>query len=80
MNLKPNKYSDEQMKQAFDLVKDKEHWKNPIKVTLPFTTSEETLDIIFEAVVYYTGSMAEIYKVKKGYRVEAIGYFMAVGA
>ncbi len=78
--MKPTKYTDEQMRAAFELVKNKEHWKNPVRATLPFTTSEETLDIIFEAIIYYTGSFPEIYKNKKGYRVEAEGYYNASGA
>ena len=64
---------------AFDRVKDSERWKNPICSLMAPPTDEER-QIIFEAIVFYTGSLATFTPEGDLVRVEAAGYYMAIGA
>jgi hypothetical protein len=69
----------EAMSKAFDLVKDGEHWKNPIDKTLELT--DEQRRITEDAIIFYAGCVPTITKVAGGkYRVRAVGYYNAVGA
>ncbi len=51
--IKP--FTHEELETAFDLVKDKEHWKNPI---YSYCTSEE-IKIIAAAIQYFTATEAK---------------------
>lgn len=70
-------YSQNQMAPAFDLVKDSEHWKNPIDKVIP---ADSDTNLIHAAVAFYTGSHAEFTPVDDGLRVTADGYYVAIGA
>ena len=73
------RYPKEEMTEAFNRVCNKENWKNPIDTTIRAT--EKDLDVIHDAIVFFTGSMADIWKVRKGmYRVQAAGYYLTIGA
>ena len=56
-------YTTEQLKEAFDKVKDKTDWKNPIKAVIEKT---EDMSLIQEAIMYYTATLADFTKLKKG--------------
>ena len=65
---------------AFNRVKNPEHWKYPIDATIEIADLHEQR-MIAEAVVYFCGCVAEIVRVGRNrYRVTAIGYFAAIGA
>jgi len=73
-HIRPRKtYSGEQLSIAFDSVKNKDHWKNPIDAIINVTD----MDIVSEAIIYFTATEAEFGKPKDGkVRVRAIGYYM----
>lgn len=65
---------------AFDRVKDTDRWKNPIDATIDIE-SDEDRSIIYQAIIFYTGSIATFTLNKnKQERVEADGYYVAIGA
>jgi len=60
------------MSDAFDLVQDKEHWKNPIDAVIP----EEKRSIVEQAINYYAGGGARFVPAGEGkLRVAAPGYW-----
>lgn len=64
---------------AFSRVENKTNWKMPIDATVGLTDYERAE--MAEAVVFFTGSVAEFEIVTGGqYRVKARGYYAAVGA
>jgi hypothetical protein len=80
-------------RQVFEAVQNPEHWKLPVSATIPqsFATEAEIRD----AVAYFTGSVAIITAdevivsphpsalvrmLVPAWRVEAVGYYAAVGA
>lgn len=71
-------YSTDQLKMAFDQVKNKSHWKNPVSATI----FEDDLNIVSAAVAFYTGSNVEVTRTYKNgkVRIYAAGYFNAIGA
>lgn len=78
MNLL-TRFTRNEMKEQFDRVADKQHWKNPIDATVSLTPRERA--VLCEAVVFFTGSVPTVEKVGFGvYRITAAGYFAAVGA
>lgn len=66
-------YSLEQLTEAFDKVKDENHWKNPIDAIVP----SDQKDILEKAIPWFTGTEAVFEKCKKDghLRVTAPGYF-----
>lgn len=71
-------YSQDELEQAFKLVRPASHWKDPISAKVPADTN---LDLLQFAVGYYTGSLAEISKADDGqFLVEADGYYATIGA
>lgn len=48
-------YTREELKEAFDKVKAKTHWKDPIK---SWCLAKDK-DVIYEAVIYYTATVPE---------------------
>lgn len=71
------KYTQEQLEQAFNLVKDKTNWKNPIKAKVPLDTD---IELITEAVIHFTGGSPEIVQRKTHYQVSASGYYLCIGS
>ena len=70
----------EELSAAFDLVKDKERWKNPIDTTLD-SCDEEKQRLIEDAIIHFTGSVADVTRLKDGkVRFCADGYYIAIGA
>lgn len=70
-----------ELQEAFRKVSNKEHWKYPVRCTLPAETSEHDVLMIEEAVAFFTGSIAICHRFKNGkVRVTADGYFRAIGA
>lgn len=77
-------YSEEELHSAFDRVKNKEHWKLPIRCTIDYK-DEDDIDLIRESVIYFTGSVPdidvrELKNGKKRVKVSAVGYYIAIGA
>ncbi len=72
------------MHDAFTAVADKEHWKNPIDAVV----SEKLVDILRDAIPFFTGSIPEFFDRDENGRpygdgkvcVVADGYFVAIGA
>lgn len=79
-----------QLHQAFDLVKPRPHWKDPIdrwvdleNERVPGVAVQEQVDLITEAVTWFTGSVPEFFYAAGSttrVRVLAAGYYAAVGA
>lgn len=67
---------------VFNLVCDKQNWKNRIDATLPGAlVSLSLLLAIQDAVVYFTGSKASYKELPNGdYRITALGYYAICGA
>lgn len=66
--------------QAFNRVASKANWKNPIKAEV-FTQDEVALAVIREAVIFFAGCRPTFTKTWDGWtKVEAVGYYQAVGA
>lgn len=82
----PPEYTQEQLEAAFKLVQPAENWKNPINAQVYLDDAEK--EVIGEAVIYFTGGLAEFVPVprakkvngKTRYRVIAPGYYRSVGA
>lgn len=77
--------SRKELSDVFDLVKDSKHWKNPIDAEVELTADQRAL--LEEAIPFFTGSVAtfQFVSAKRNvdaaiYRVQAVGYFLAVGA
>lgn len=66
-------YTDEQMQEAFDLVKDADHWKNPIDRIV----DRKHVDVLDVAITWYTGMPAFFEDVDDPakVRVTCDGYF-----
>lgn len=71
------KYTQEQLEQAFDLVADKKHWKNPINAVIPLESDQA---LIREAVIHFTGSVPTFVRTSKGIKVTANGYYLTIGS
>lgn len=57
------RYSQEQLKEAFEKVQDKKDWKNPIKA---FIDKTEDMVLIQQAVIHFTGTVADFTKINQG--------------
>lgn len=67
------------MHAAFTKVQNEKNWKLPIDKALALTDDEKS--VMYEAIIFYTGSVPDFVKLKDGrYRVQAVGYYAAVGA
>jgi hypothetical protein len=78
------KFSQEDLQMAFNLVKDKEHWKNPIhvEITDKLLVTENGLvslkDMVDAAVIHFTGGVATFTSIGNGkYLVDAVGYYVS---
>lgn len=73
-----NKYCHEELKAAFELVENKTNWKLPIDTTI----ESKQVDVVRDAVPFFTGSIAHFTPIMgtDKVRVQASGYYSAVGA
>ena len=73
-----------QLLKAFAVVEDPANWKNPIDAVVPDTVMREVggIPVVTEAVVFFAGCIPSFDRTPDGagYRVQAIGYYRAVGA
>lgn len=62
-----------QLKEAFDLIKNKQHWKGRIKATIP----DSQFDVCKEAVEFFTGTELKVTETLPNgkIRVESVGYW-----
>jgi hypothetical protein len=75
-----------ELRAVFNLVADKNNWKNPIDSTVVLG-GDLTKALVHEAIVFFTGSVPTFRKIsdasaayKSWYRVTAPGYYSAVGS
>jgi hypothetical protein len=69
----------------FTMVCDKSNWKNPIDVQVPGEVPSQTLELIKEAIRFYTGSVALITRPYSEFKclpwsIKAAGYYKTIGA
>jgi len=71
-------YTHKQLTEAFEFIKNSEHWKNPIDAWI----HPSKFDICAEACVYFTGSRLERCQSagSSALRVTAPGYYLTIGA
>ena len=67
------------LERYFDMAKDSENWKNPIRATF-VAVSEHTRLMISKAIEFYTGSKAEWKNEGEHWTVTAKGYYLTCGA
>jgi len=72
------RYTQDQLKAAFEKVEDKTDWKNPIKA---YVDKSEDMVLIQQAIIHFTGTVCEMTKINKGPNkgkvlVTAPGYYM----
>ncbi len=71
-------YRDE-LSRVFELLEDKEHWKNPIAKTINLYSKEfkdVSLGMIAEAVEFFTATETTITELGYGYYfIQSVGYF-----
>jgi hypothetical protein len=71
-------YTDDELRDAFELVRPAENWKLPIDATVPEGTDT---DVILAAVCYFTGGPAFFEANGDGtIHVTGAGYYAQVGA
>jgi hypothetical protein len=84
-NIKPRqKYSQEELREGFDRVCNKTNWKLPIMTNIEFK-DEDDIRLLTDAIIHFTGSVPRFYVYeskngKKRVKVNAIGYYEAIGA
>lgn len=69
--------SEDELHAAFDKVCDPVNWKMPIDTTVPADADQ---NLISDAIIYFTGSVPDIYPEDDHLRVEAAGYYNSVGS
>lgn len=70
-------YSRNQLKEAFDRVANRDNWKSPIDNIVALADVQVTM----AAISFYTGSLPAVTLLPDGLcAVQAIGYYLAVGA
>lgn len=78
-----DRYTHEQLTEAFRLVGNKENWKLPIDAIVPLTAD---ISLIKDAVAYFTGGLPDVIPARnemgglKGYRVISEGYYYHIGS
>lgn len=76
------KYSQDQLKMAFENVQNKEHWKNPIDCVID-NPGDENLECLREAIIHFTGSAPTFNRILIDggkIHVTAAGYYATIGA
>lgn len=72
MEMNYMKYTDFELRQAFELVQNREHWKNPVNAVI----NECDKEIVQEAVIYFTATVPTFTQLADGkLRVQAAGYW-----
>lgn len=72
------RYTQEQLHEAFDLVKDRDNWKMPVDTVIPYGSDT---DVITSAVIHFTGSVPSFITLNDGsLRVYAAGYYACIGS
>lgn len=66
-----------ELTEAFDLVKPTGNWKMPIDATVK---DDVDLQLLEDAVIYFTGGPIETQRTPKGIRVTSEGYYHHIGA
>jgi len=71
-------FTKNELMDAFDLVRPKGHWKDPIDAIIP----EDKQEVVDSAISFFTGGGADYCKVTQlgQIRVTAPGYFIMIGA
>lgn len=68
-------YTQGQLEAAFDIVKSSTHWKDPIDKIITTPHLPGSLDLIYEAVIHFTGTVPTFTTLKDNRtRVRAVGY------
>lgn len=70
-------YTRGELRETFELVQNKEHWKAHIDAMVPADTCTAR---VTAAVVFFAGCEPKFTYLPEGIRVQAVGYFAAVGA
>ena len=66
---------------ALAAVKDETNWKLPVEAHFPNGLTDDEQALVEDALVFYTGSIAEFHTHPSGHVVvAAAGYYMAIGA
>ena len=73
-------YTQEELEAAFALVAPADHWKNPIKASLPASTPALEIKKVAFAIEFFTGGKALVRLSRKTWDVTAPGYYASVGA
>lgn len=73
-------YARAELCDAFDRVKHPDNWKMPIDCVLPGMLSRRDRDVIEAAVIFFAGCEPGFSRWGRDTRVEAVGYYAAVGA
>lgn len=66
-----NNHTEHQLADAFDLVKDSDDWRNPIRKHVPDTAD---INCIQKAVIHFTGTVATVSRRGDYFLIEATGY------
>ena len=66
-----------QLSEAFDLVKPTGNWKMPIDATV---RDDVDLQLLNDAVAYFTGGVIATDRTSKGVRVRSEGYYHHIGS
>lgn len=73
-----------ELRDAFDMVCDKDNWKNPIDARIE-NPGAHMREVIKDAIMYFTGSTAYFRRVvedsgRDTFHITAKGYYLAIGA
>ena len=74
-DLRGNVYTPEELSACFEIVANGNNWKRPISALV----SPAAVDGVRAAIEFFTGSIAAVWPEYPGYRVEAAGYYAAIG-
>ena len=73
-------WSRDELTEAFGLVSNPANWKLPVDATVRSMHGTVDVDLIREAVIFFTGSVPSMKWTMKGLRVRAAGYYKTIGA
>ena len=75
--VKDGDYFISELREAFDKVQDKVHWKNPVDAVI----LTKNIKITEAAIIHYTGSVPTFIRIDgNNTRVRAAGYYATIGA
>lgn len=72
------RFSQDELREAFDYVEDSKHWKNPFVALVP----SDMIDVVRQAAIFFAGSPIEVYPTDDPdtFVVEGPGYYICIGA